>query len=1011
MAKNRITTILLPVLFLFSQFVHGEIVFEDVTVSAGINHSGRTFGASWGDYDNDGWPDLWVGNHGGATGHPSLYHNSHNNTFQDIAGPPVWSGDGRTDTHGAAWADFDNDDDNDLLELVGAQGGTGQGSNNLYIGENGQLLEKASMFGLTYPSGRGRTPLWLDWNNDGLLDVFATNGIRTGTSSVLFLQNKSGFTIDTLFSAQFDRNEIFALLGDLTNDGVPELIVHGTPFPKGIYQLGSGVDISSAIGLPKISQVQDAIVADFNGDMQNDIFLARANVNASDAIIVSNNVLRARLLTKAIEKGIDIITSGNINFTVDPPYEVKNTDIYIGASGYNPASSSFTLDSADNINTGMPAYQAGVSKGLFIGYIDGSWRIRVSSSNRFDVKIEAISENTINNMTTVGFIAGERSIADRLLLRSTSGFNITPLGSNQATSCQSAAAGDFDNDMDLDIYMVCTGSVNNQPNILYENLGNGTFVITPLAGGAQGSNLGRGDSVAIADYDQDGHLDLFLTNGDGSSLFADNGPHQLFRNASTTNHWIEIDLEGVISNRDGIGAQVLVTAAGKTQLREQNGGMHRFSQNHSRIHFGLGNNIRAEKIIVKWPSGIVQELTNIAADQIIQIIEPVNPVLKDKPVYLAGIDKGVYLWKETIDGPYHLRLSGDGTTSTYKIKLVSSAEVKNVNWIGPIPGTALKEVSESGFSLLVDVHDEDIGVDFSLRPGAKALVSAELNGVANPRQLHIGASSQAASPAGWIQGLNELTSRPPFTPGLDLGLFIGKNTFGEIEARMNGDGKLHTASIHLLTSSHINSVTKRNIEGNDLLTTQTSGVQLDGRFRSWWDGFDVDIDMTAGIPNIGLVPTLDKLLQTHRINPDNNAFNHPNAYWLPLIDITAKPAYKPGTEAGLFLWKDLNNIWHLRVTAGGGFIVYTGTVTSDLGLTLNSTVSIESSDIITTDNSQISFTLKTYNKGYDGFDFTYPPGSSVNLVLSDPSGTKVTLVKIGAEKWPITQFPLSLSSM
>jgi len=84
---------------------------------------------------------------------------------------------------------------------------------------------------------------------------------------------------------------------------------------------------------------------------------------------------------------------------------------------------------------------------------------------------------------------------------------------------------------------------------------------------------------------------------------------------------VAIDLEGVRSNRDGIGAVVRVTAGGVTQTRLQDGGVHNRSQNHSRLHFGLGANTRIEKIEVKWPSEVVQTLGPLTANHIVQIRE------------------------------------------------------------------------------------------------------------------------------------------------------------------------------------------------------------------------------------------------------------------------------------------------------------------------------------------------------------------------------------------------------
>ena len=94
------------------------------------------------------------------------------------------------------------------------------------------------------------------------------------------------------------------------------------------------------------------------------------------------------------------------------------------------------------------------------------------------------------------------------------------------------------------------------------------------------------------------------------------------QNVGNSNHWIEIELEGITSNRDGISARFLATTGGKTQLREQAGGIHNRAQNHQRIHFGLGANAVLDELVIHWPSGIIQTLNDIAADQILYIVEP-----------------------------------------------------------------------------------------------------------------------------------------------------------------------------------------------------------------------------------------------------------------------------------------------------------------------------------------------------------------------------------------------------
>ena len=129
--------------------------------------------------------------------------------------------------------------------------------------------------------------------------------------------------------------------------------------------------------------------------------------------------------------------------------------------------------------------------------------------------------------------------------------------------CASVTAGDFDNDMYVDLYLACRTGASNIANILYHNNGNGTFTAVPDAGGAAGpiglaiaDGVGTADSVVTADYDVDGFLDLFVTNGFNLRPLYIGGPNKLYHNNGNGNHWIELDLVGVNSDRDATGARV-----------------------------------------------------------------------------------------------------------------------------------------------------------------------------------------------------------------------------------------------------------------------------------------------------------------------------------------------------------------------------------------------------------------------------------------------------------------------
>ncbi|MEM7220382.1 MAG: PKD domain-containing protein [Pseudomonadota bacterium] len=186
--------------------------------------------------------------------------------------------------------------------------------------------------------------------------------------------------------------------------------------------------------------------------------------------------------------------------------------------------------------------------------------------------------------------------------------------------------GDFDNDGWLDLYVARghTGQDTNLSNELFLNDGDGTFTQLNDSSVA-GTSVGFVSGATRVDYNNDGLLDVLLVNGDNwfvPNSVGEGSPTQLLENQlSNGNHWLKIKLVGTQSNRDGIGATVRVTAGGLTQMREQNGGVHSRNQDDARLHFGLGNASSVGTIVVEWPSGNVQQLNGIAADQILTITE------------------------------------------------------------------------------------------------------------------------------------------------------------------------------------------------------------------------------------------------------------------------------------------------------------------------------------------------------------------------------------------------------
>jgi hypothetical protein len=155
-----------------------------------------------------------------------------------------------------------------------------------------------------------------------------------------------------------------------------------------------------------------------------------------------------------------------------------------------------------------------------------------------------------------------------------------------------------------------------EPLLLLRNNANTFIDVSAQSGPAfQQPWLGRG--LAIGDIDNDGRVDVVVSTNDG--------PAHLLRNETPTqNHWLTLHLVGHKSNRDAIGAEVKLTAAKSLQFATVTTAGSYLSSSDKRVHFGLGSETTAQSIEIRWPSGIVQKLSNIRADQILQIDEPID---------------------------------------------------------------------------------------------------------------------------------------------------------------------------------------------------------------------------------------------------------------------------------------------------------------------------------------------------------------------------------------------------
>lgn len=638
-------------IFCFLSPAWSDIQFEEVSQQAGIDRIGESWGNAWGDFDGDGYLDLWATNHRHK---PSLYRNNGDGTFTDII-DQVWDANPLADTHGVAWADFDNDGDQDLIVLSGSGGGLSGVHNNhanhFYVNENGLLIERAAEFGVDYPLLRGRTPLWLDSNRDGRLDLLLVGLRRTNNktgaliTSALFGQTVNGFeNISTGTGFVLQENAALAQYADITSDGSMDIVVSYHNYPLAIYDTSGSPfkDLIGTLGIPRGYSVQDAAIADFNGDLRPDIFLARRLYQSYIGQIDSYKLeLNIRGDANINEKGVSFKTEGDVSFQIYSEWGPRLPLVNIGADGHwvtafeggefqgvtpNLRSATFevTLSPNDPRVAGLKPRPENANYGIYVGYQPDTKRWTLLSQKKPAIILVEATQ-PISEVENINFSFGDLrgQPPSQLFINQGDGFqNAGAIGAlNTFEDGRCVAAGDFDNDMDIDLYVVRSRTSANVPNRLYTNVGNGLFLTSLDTDNVSGSPNGRGQSVTVSDYDTDGYLDLFVTNGHAEYPFSE-GPDQLFRNIGGDNNWLQIDLKGTISNRDGIGARLFATTPdGKTQLRENGGGIHWAQQDQKRVHFGLAQNQKVSELAIHWPSGIIQKLTDVPVNQILRVVE------------------------------------------------------------------------------------------------------------------------------------------------------------------------------------------------------------------------------------------------------------------------------------------------------------------------------------------------------------------------------------------------------
>lgn len=627
-----------------------SVIFKDVTAGSGLeSYTGLTYGAAWGDFDGDGRPDLYVTNHWKSDG-AKLFRNVGKGRFEDVTDKFLAPRDLTGDKHGAAWADFNNDGREDLVQMTGGVRGVGTEAKRLFLNRGTKFEDVAEALGVSNPYGRARMPLWYDFNRDGLLDLFegAESRLDNLEPPYVFLQQDGKFSAATDVMKFASRSPKFCIITALNNDYHSDLVcrVAGKGVTAQVFDMAN-LPAREVVNILPHTAFEDIAAADFDNDGGIDLFMTRKNPagavafgRISDDEVIADVWIDGTNVDKAL--GFTFRSSERLTYQVDStwPHDALSVErVHLGKQGLSPGNFTFTLPSGAIDAAGMAPNEPGKQAGVYIGMTSpGKWEVRVTAprdavaggkSSYQEIQIKITSASAITDLETIGDPATVEEAPARLFMNR--GGKLIEEGDRRGVNTRLVAgvnvvAGDFDNDMHEDLFVVASDEIGKQENLLLLNRGDGHFDVVHGAGGAGGDLSGVGDSVTTVDYDGDGFLDLLTATGGSmgrsEGLPADNGGYHLYHNVGNGNHWIEIDLEGTASNRDGIGAVVQVAAGGVTQTQVQDGGVHHRGQNFQRLHFGLAKHTQIDKITVHWPSGAVQELDKVPGDQILRIKEP-----------------------------------------------------------------------------------------------------------------------------------------------------------------------------------------------------------------------------------------------------------------------------------------------------------------------------------------------------------------------------------------------------
>ena len=484
-----------------------------------------------------------------------------------------------------------------------------------------------------------------DFNNDGFEDLYITSGIQADR---LYLNKGNGTFEDVFKGSGLEVTNEYVTQGvvsaDINKDGFRDLFIttitttdgkNVIPRAKNLLFLNNGnatfTNVTKAYGLEEFNSFSTGpSFGDIDADGYPDLFVGnyfqeftgKLGIIKDATIVSANQTARSYLLKnnegKSFKNVYDDYGLGHKGF------------------GFGGVFTDFDNDQDQDLLVNQDFGYKAVPNFLYQNEYPNDRFEDVSQQTEMDLKINAMG-------AAVGDYNGDgwmdyyvTNIKFNMLMENQGNGNpfvdkAKELGTYNLAISWGANFADFDHDEDLDLF-VSNGDLNPNctpmGNFYFENNAN-TYTEKGLELAINDYGIGRGS--VIFDMDNDGDMDLLVVNQKPILNYPIASTTRLFRNDIATGNWLKIALKGVQAESSGIGSRVTVIANGKKFIREiDGGGSSHISQNSVIAHVGLGTTTKIDSVIVNWSGGNTQIITNIKANQLLEIVETAQP---KKPLF------------------------------------------------------------------------------------------------------------------------------------------------------------------------------------------------------------------------------------------------------------------------------------------------------------------------------------------------------------------------------------------